>query len=86
MDNRTYLVTGASKGIGLAIAKSLARDGIQVILLARQSEKLEAACEQVKSISSSSFSIACDLASYESIDSTIQSLQRIISLFNFFYE
>jgi len=80
MDNRTYLVTGASKGIGLAIAKSLARDGIQVILLARQSEKLEAACEQVKSISSSSFSIACNLASCESIDSTIQSLQRIDSI------
>ena len=80
MENRTFLVTGASKGIGLAIAKALARDGIQVILLARQSDKLEAACEEVKSISSSSFSVACDLASSESIDSTIQELQTIDSI------
>ncbi len=35
MDNLTYLVTGATKGIGLAISQRLAKDGCQVIGLAR---------------------------------------------------
>ena len=77
MGNKTYLVTGASKGIGRSIARSLARAGIRVVVLARQSEHLESACHEIQSLSPSSFSIACDLASPESIDSTIQCLEVI---------
>jgi 3-oxoacyl-[acyl-carrier protein] reductase len=41
------LVTGASRGLGLAIADSLAAEGADVALLARGAEGLEAAAEQV---------------------------------------
>ena len=77
MANKTYLVTGASKGIGRAIARSLANDDYQVILLARPSDDLESACEEIQSISPSSFPIACDLSQPESIDSALQSLQHL---------
>ena len=62
MGSKTYLITGASKGIGRSIARRLAKDGIQVVLLARQSEELEDACREVQSLSPSSFMIECDLA------------------------
>jgi NAD(P)-dependent dehydrogenase (short-subunit alcohol dehydrogenase family) len=39
-----YLVTGASKGIGLALSKAIARAGHTVILTARTQEKADAAC------------------------------------------
>ena len=58
MGNKTYLVTGASKGIGRSIARTLAKEGCQVILLARTSNKLDEACEEIQAMSSSSFSIA----------------------------
>lgn len=77
MDKKIYVVTGASKGIGRAIARTLARDAYQVILLARASEDLDAACEEIQTISPTSFSIACDLAQPESIDAALQSLQHL---------
>ncbi len=55
MDKKTYLVTGASKGIGRAIARSLANDGYQVILLARASDDLDSACVEIQLDSPTSF-------------------------------
>jgi ribitol 2-dehydrogenase len=40
---RVAVVTGASSGIGLAIAKSLSQDGAHVVLAARSRDRLEAA-------------------------------------------
>ena len=51
MEQKTYLVTGASKGIGRSIAHTLAKDGIRVILLSRQSDELQMACDSVQSVS-----------------------------------
>ena len=77
MGNKTYLVTGASKGIGRSIARTLAKDGCQVILLARQSNELDDACDEIQVMSPSSFAVPCNLAQSESIDSALQSLQQI---------
>ena len=77
MDKKTYLVTGASKGIGRAIARSLANDGYQVILLARASDELDSACKEIQSDSPSSFSLECDLSQPESIDAALESLQNL---------
>ena len=40
---RTALITGASRGLGLALARQLARDGWKLIIAARGEESLEAA-------------------------------------------
>ena len=44
---KTALVTGASRGIGLAIARSMREAGAEVILAARSKEKLEAAAAEI---------------------------------------
>jgi NAD(P)-dependent dehydrogenase (short-subunit alcohol dehydrogenase family) len=47
-DRRAALVSGASSGIGLAIAKVLGEEGYAMTVAARRPEKLEAAAEGLK--------------------------------------
>src|SRR5207253_1015242 len=49
MAERAALVTGASSGIGLAIAKTLGEEGYALTVSARRPEKLEEAAEGLKS-------------------------------------
>ncbi len=49
LKGKTALVTGASMGIGRAIAKALAAEGVQVVAAARRIELLEAMADEVES-------------------------------------
>lgn len=48
LKNANVLITGASKGIGLAIAKAFASEGAQVTLVAREAERLKAAKRELE--------------------------------------
>jgi NAD(P)-dependent dehydrogenase (short-subunit alcohol dehydrogenase family) len=47
LSGRTALITGASRGIGLAIAQRLAADGANVVLTSRKQESADEAAAQV---------------------------------------
>lgn len=47
---RTALVTGASAGIGVGIAESLAREGVRLALAGRNRDALNAVAERVRSV------------------------------------
>lgn len=76
MEQKTYLVTGASKGIGFELSLALATSGANVILLARNTPLLEKSRDMVQSISASSSIIICDLADNQSIDNAIIALNN----------
>ena len=48
LSTRTALVCGASKGLGLGCAQSLAREGVAVTIVARGAEALEAAAAAIR--------------------------------------
>ena len=66
-DGKRALVTGASRGIGAAIAEALAAQGAHVILTARTVADLEAVEERIHAAAGSSTIAPMDLAAGDSI-------------------
>ena len=68
MKNKVALVTGASRGLGRSIAKSLALEGAELILVGRTIGALEELDDEIKSIGSKSTIVPMDLEDNENID------------------
>ncbi len=62
------LVTGASRGIGRAVALELARAGAHVIALARTQGALEELDDEIAGLGGGATLVPCDLADHESLD------------------
>jgi 3-oxoacyl-[acyl-carrier protein] reductase len=71
---KVSLVTGASRGIGRAIARELAAQGATVLLAARDSAKLEEAVGEIRGAGGQGEAIALDVADRASIDAAFARL------------
>lgn len=76
MKDTLILITGGSSGIGKAAAIELHRQGATVILLARDTDKLAAAAQEIDPAGNKVSFYAVDLTDPESVESTAQ---RIIA-------
>ena len=74
LDGRLALVTGASRGIGAAIAEALATEGAHVVLTARTAEDLEAVEERIHAAGGSATIAPLDLTESDSIAKLAQAV------------
>jgi len=65
---KTALVTGATRGIGLATAQLLARCGAQVIVSSRRQDACDAAAQQIRAVGGQAIAIAAHIGDLSAID------------------
>lgn len=69
---QTALVTGSSRGLGLAIARELAREGCRIVMCARDQAELERARADVESLGAEVLAVPCDVTDRQQVSDLIQ--------------
>ncbi|NLV73634.1 MAG: SDR family oxidoreductase [Chloroflexi bacterium] len=82
LDNRIALVTGASRGIGAAIARTLAANGASLVLTARSKDRLIQVRDEIVAAGGQAVVLPADLAQEDEIQRVFGSLQRLDILVN----
>ena len=73
---QTVVVTGASAGLGRAIAHAFGKRGAQVALIARNPEALEAAREEVQRLGGRAMIVPLDVADPDAIESAANKIEQ----------
>jgi hypothetical protein len=74
---RTALVTGASAGIGVALARVFAEHGFDIVVTARREDRLRAVADEIRSrFGVQATTLAADLADPAAPDHIFEELQR----------
>ena len=64
---KTAIVTGASRGIGKAIALALGKEKMRLALLARSTDQLHKVVEKVRALGGDALAVPCDLMNSDAI-------------------
>jgi 3-oxoacyl-[acyl-carrier protein] reductase len=72
LDGKVSLVTGASRGIGRAIATALAAEGAHVVLAARDAARLAEAVAQIQGRGGSAEALGLDVADRASVEAGVE--------------
>jgi len=68
LDGRVAVVTGASAGLGVVLAETLAAAGARVVLAARRVERLEALAARLGESGAEALAVGCDVSREADVD------------------
>lgn len=75
---RNVILTGASRGLGVHIARALAREGTNLALAARSADALEEVCEEVQSLGVKAVAIPTDLTDAAQVATLAEETERAL--------
>lgn len=71
LNGKAALVTGASRGIGEATARILAKHGAAVVLAARSTSDIERIASEIRADGGRAEAIACDVSDYKAVSDAV---------------
>jgi len=74
--NKTVLVTGASRGIGRAIALAFAKREFNVVIVARNMERLELLKKEILDLGVDCLSFSVDVGNYDAVTAMFQDIEN----------
>lgn len=75
--DKTAMVWGASKGLGLAIAECLAEEGASTILAARNRQRLDQAVSRITAKGGKAAAAAADIGNWQSVEQALSSMRAM---------
>ena len=86
LKNKNALITGAGKGIGKAVAIALAKEGVNIVLIARTQADIDEVAQEINTYDVKTLALTADVADINSvnlaIEKAIASFQTIDILIN----
>ena len=73
---QTVLITGGSRGLGLAMAEEFAQAGAKIAICARDEQELARARQQIERLGVEVCAVACDVSKPEQVEGLINSVQQ----------
>ena len=77
LEGKTAIVTGASRGIGEAIAKGFARAGADLVLVSRNLSALKGVAKEIEGLGRKALSVSADIGNPEEIQKVIEATLKV---------
>ncbi len=71
LTGRTAVVTGASAGLGVHLARGLAAHGANVVLAARRLDRLEALAQEIGETGAQALAVRCDVTDHDQVEALL---------------
>ena len=75
-DDKVVVVTGASRGIGRAVALAFARQGAKLVLAARSADRLTQLEHEIRDLGAEALSVPTDVTSEASVHTMVETTMR----------
>ena len=76
LKGQTALVTGSSSGLGVVMARALAKAGANVALLARRKDRLEALSKELTELGVRSLALQADVTDERAVDAAVERAEQ----------
>lgn len=76
LTGQTVLITGGSRGLGLALARAFGRQGCRIAICARNSDELERARQMLAQEGHEVYAVVCDITEQDGVNRMISSVRR----------